>query len=142
MTATGTGFAARRGALSCRTTIATHASASAAPTAIVHLIDSRRTIAPSAIATTGFAYAYVATLPIGALSSSHNESRASGDGRRGTSRSHTSPPLGAAARGPTRSTPAPRRLAVNANMSAPAAAKGTPTAKSGGIVSPASSIPR
>ena len=37
---------------------------------IVHVSDSCSTIAPSAIATTGFTYAYVATVPSGALSSS------------------------------------------------------------------------
>ena len=43
---------------------------STAPMPIVHVSFSCSTIAPSAIATTGFTYAYVATLPIGALSSS------------------------------------------------------------------------
>ena len=41
-----------------------------------------------------------------------------------------------------RSTRLPRRHAVNANMSAAAARKRTPTAKSGGIVSPVNSMPR
>src|SRR5207248_169881 len=45
------------GMLSRRTTIATDASTIAAPRAIVQVIDSCRTRAPSPIATTGFTYA-------------------------------------------------------------------------------------
>jgi hypothetical protein len=52
------------------TTSATHASTSSAPSPIVHVSVSCNTIAPSAMATTGFTYAYVETVPIGALSSS------------------------------------------------------------------------
>src|SRR5579859_868205 len=49
--------AGRRVVDSCRTTIATHASTSSAPTPIDQVSDSCRTIAPRAIATIGLTYA-------------------------------------------------------------------------------------
>ena len=48
----------------------------------------------------------------------------------------------ASSRGATRSAARPRRHAVKASIRSAAARKRAPTAKSGGIVSPASSMPR
>ena len=59
----------RRGA-SLRTTSATAATITAAPATVTGVITSPSTSQPSTIATTGFTYAYVATLPSGAFCSS------------------------------------------------------------------------
>ncbi len=48
----------------------------------------------------------------------------------------------ASSAGRTRRTPKPRRHAVNPSMSSPAATNRVPTANMGGIVSPASLMPR